>query len=97
MGHSLPARPEGSYLSPASASGISVSGFPDSPQAMPYSTTRSQNEFTGGIGASLDIRASNRSGFRLIQVGYLRKGNSTGAPDCRRLSSGIVIQLGRKS
>jgi len=67
----------------------------------PFSDLRSTNNFSGAVGAGLEIKASDRITLRLIQSDYLRDARqATGF--CRlicsqgiRFSSGIVVGFGK--
>lgn len=80
-------------------SGTYVQGYPFSPEIVPFSRSITNNSFSAGAGAGLDIRANDRIGIRIIQVDYLRD-FVTGPPrevtDAIRIGVRLVVNLGRK-
>jgi hypothetical protein len=79
-------------------SGVTVPGYPFSSETVRLSGSASRNDLSGAVGASLDIKASERIAFRLIQADYIRDNNNAGRPQgLRALAWDWSFGLGKGS
>lgn len=78
-----------------SASGVVAQNFPYGPAA-PFTEIRTENNLSAVLGGAVDVKATKRLNFRVLQIDYLWQNATILDPHALRLSFGVVWCFGKK-